>query len=84
MAPKKRTRSPPSLVGKVYCFTGFRDKELQDLIIAAGGSVAGTVTKAVTDVVCKYGDENTKKVVDAVAKGLNLVTREDLENELKV
>jgi NAD-dependent DNA ligase len=84
MPPKKRARAPTSLVGKVFCFTGFRDKELQELIIAAGGAVAGTVTKAVTDVVCKNGDENTKKVTDAVAKGLNIVIREDLENELKV
>lgn len=63
MPPKKRSRSQqPSLAGKVYCFTGFRDKELQELIVAAGGTVAGSVTKAVTDVVCKTGDENTKKV----------------------
>jgi NAD-dependent DNA ligase len=84
MPPKKRSRSQPSLAGKVYCFSGFRDKELQDLIVAAGGTVASSVTKAVTDVVCKNGDQNTKKVTDAAAKGLNIVTREDLESELKV
>jgi NAD-dependent DNA ligase len=84
MPPKKRSRSQPSFAGKVFCFSGFRDKELQDLIIAAGGGMASTVTKAVTDVVCKSGDQNTKKVTDAAAKGLNIMTREDLESELKV
>ena len=86
MPPKKKRAQPsgPSYVGEVFCFTGFRDKELSDLVEAAGGTVAGSMTKAVTCVVCKSGSESTKKVQDAVNKGLKLMTKTELEDELKV
>ena len=67
----------------VYCFTGFRDKDLESKIIAAGGKVAASVTKAVTVVVYKTGSEGTKKVQDAEAKGLKIVTKERLEEEME-
>jgi predicted DNA-binding WGR domain protein len=84
MPPKKRAApSGPSYAGEVFCFTGFRDKDLGDAVVAAGGSVAASMTKAVTCVVCKNGSESTKKVQDAVAKGLKLMTKTELEDELQ-
>merc|ERR1719165_34168 len=71
------TKGGVSVDGKVFCFTGFRDAELEGLIRAAGGQVAASVTKAVTTVVCKTGAEDTKKVKDAEAKGLTIMTKED-------
>ncbi len=63
MPPKKRTRVPISLEGKVFCFVGFRDKELQDLIVAAGGTIASSIrVKAITHVVYEAGNENAKNV----------------------
>ena len=81
MPPKKKSKSD-SLDGKVFCFTGFRDAELEGLIRAAGGQVAASVTKALTTVVCKTGAEDTKKVKDAEAKGLTIMTKEELQEML--
>jgi hypothetical protein len=67
MPPKKKAKAAPSLAGEVCAFSGFRDEKLVDLIIAAGGIVAGSMTKSVTMVVCKSTSNTTAEPPPAVA-----------------
>jgi NAD-dependent DNA ligase len=83
MPPKKKVKAP-SLAGEVCAFTGFRDENLAALIVAAGGTVANSMTKAVTMVVCKSTSNTTAKIQEAIARGAKLISKEDLEADLQV
>jgi DNA ligase (NAD+) len=48
------------LVGKLYAFSEFRDKELENFIIDQGGQVKGSVSKATTAVFAPPGANSTK------------------------
>ena len=51
-----------ALAGKVFCFTGFRDKGLEKKIQSYGGKIASSVTKAVTHLVVADDEPSTKRV----------------------
>ncbi len=56
-------------------FSGFRDKELEMHIIAAGGSVCGSVTKNTTHLIVKT-DNNSGKIQKARSIGIPVLTKE--------
>jgi predicted DNA-binding WGR domain protein len=79
-ASASATASGVDLSSDVFCFTGFRDKDLEAKIRRAGGSVAGSMTKAVTVVVRSTGADESTKVEAARAKGLRVLTRMEVED----
>lgn len=67
------------LEGKKFCFTGFRSKELQAQIEAAGGEVSSSVSRKTSYVVSKTPDKITGKVKKAVELDIPIIGIEDLE-----
>lgn len=55
-----------AIAGSVFVFTGFRNKDIETTIVAAGGKVGTSVSKKTTAVVAKDPDVVTGKVKDAI------------------
>ena len=69
---------PGFLSKEVFVFTGFRDKDLEARIVAAGGTVAPSVTSKVTRVIIKdEAGRDSTKARNAEAKGIPLVLAAD-------
>jgi NAD-dependent DNA ligase len=69
----------------VIVFTGFRDKSLEERIIAAGGTVAPSVTSKVTRVIIKDEDgRDSTKARNAEAKGIPIVLATDFAKYLSM
>lgn len=54
-----------TLSGKSFCFTGVRDKNLEQEIISLGGKISSGVSKNLTVLVAKDPEENSSKLVKA-------------------
>ena len=59
--PKIIDKDPSKLklVGKVFCFTGFRDKNMETKILSLGGTIENSMKKSVNTLVIK--DKSAKK-----------------------
>lgn len=75
-------KSPPkkneAVADKAFVFTGFRDKDLETAIAAAGGRVASGVTKKVQFLVIKDADVKSGKLDKAEELGVKVITRAEL------
>lgn len=74
---KKKTFS--KVTGKTIVFSGFRDKELEELIIEHGGFVGYTVTKTTTLVVTKNPDDSSSKLKKARENKIEILQKEFFE-----
>jgi NAD-dependent DNA ligase len=63
--------------GQVVVFSGFRDKAFEDAVIAGGGSIVGSVTKAVTLLVSNDPKGENGKVKEARMKDVRVVSNEE-------
>ena len=63
------------MVGKVYCFTGFRDAALRSQLEARGAVVEDSLTKSVNVVVRKDASVESGTVKKARARGVAVVER---------
>ena len=73
------------LVGKIFVFTGFRDKELKDKVIARGGQVSDSVTSRTSAVVRLDGqEERTGKIADADKKKIPVLYKSDFIKEFNL
>lgn len=63
-----------SLTGKSFCFTGIRDKPLEDRIEAEGGSIKGSVGKGLTILVAKLVDTTSGKGLKAAQLGVKVIS----------
>ncbi len=70
------------LTGRIFCFTGFRDSELQERIEAKGGTMSASVTKATTDLVCATTDSLSTKAQKAKKEGKTILSKAELEELL--
>lgn len=81
---KKLKPKSSALVGMNFCFTGFRNRDAELLIINHGGEVKGSVSKATTVLFCK-ADSGTK-YGKATKLGVDTVLKDDhmswLENKV--
>jgi NAD-dependent DNA ligase len=71
------------LEGKSFVFTGFRRKDLEEVIESRGGKVAGSVSKTTTYLVMKAKGSGSSKETKAISLGVVILTVEELENLLK-
>jgi DNA ligase (NAD+) len=67
---------------QVVVFTGFRDKVLEDKLIAYGARIGSSVSGKTTYLITKDKDVGSKKVVDAKEKGIMILSKDELTEVL--
>jgi NAD-dependent DNA ligase len=82
--PKRLVYSEPTieldsnlLKGQVFTFTGVRDKELADHILANGGQVSDSLSSKTTTLICKDKGSSSAKMQKAEAMKINIWSLED-------
>jgi NAD-dependent DNA ligase len=65
-------------------FTGFRDKDIEEYIIANGGKVSGSVSKNTSHVVVKDKNKDSSKAVKAKELGVPVVSVEEFKILIKI
>jgi DNA ligase (NAD+) len=74
--PKEDVQGP--LCGTSVCFTGVRDKTLEEAIVEAGGEIKGGVSKTLTILVAKDPNSNSGKAKKARAQGTQVLSLQDM------
>ena len=72
-----KSKSKPKFEGAVIVFTGFRNKDWETAIKAAGGKIAATVSAKTTLVVAKDPEDTSGKLKLARDLGVEIVAVED-------
>lgn len=72
------------LLGEKLVFTGFRDKQLEALVVGAGGEVQTSFNKKTTCVVAKDVNESSGKLQKARDSGIRIISGEELQQMLGV
>lgn len=70
------------MAGQVVLFTGFHPKDLEDAVVAQGGTLADAWGKKVTVLVVKDATVANEKTKKAAAAGVPVVTAEQFKNKL--
>ena len=63
--------------GRIFCFSGVRDKELEAHIKSEGGEIIQGVTKEITDLIVKDLDTQSSKLKKAKKLNKNIIEYED-------
>lgn len=61
-------------------FTGFRNKEWEELIKQNGGEIGGGITKKTTLLIVKARKKPTGKILKAQQQGVKIMTKDEFEN----
>lgn len=69
-----------ALVGETVCFTGFRNKQLEERFTNAGAKVASSLSKSVTILIAADPEENSTKLTKARQQGTRIVGLADVED----
>lgn len=75
----KSSTIPKIFDGKTFLFTGFRDKELAEDILARGGIIADTFVKSVTDLIIPDITTTNTKIEKARNTGIRIHIREQIK-----
>jgi NAD-dependent DNA ligase len=70
------------ITGKVFVFSGFRNKELKDTLISKGAEVSESLTKKTNYLVVKDSAANTSKTEKAIQLNVNIITPDQLQSIL--
>ena len=79
-APKQQGPKK-SFSNMTIVFTGFRNKEWEEMIESNGGHITNSVSKKTTLVVALNPDDNTGKTAKANDLGVRVISRDDFEKE---
>ena len=79
--PRKSPHNAP-LKNVKFVFSGFRDKELIDKLVALGATQSTNVTKNTSIVIAKNKKDSTTKLDDARRLRIPIITPEELINQL--
>jgi len=79
--PLRAPSSGSPLVGKTVCMTGFRDRAMEEAVVAAGGMVASGVSKHLGFLVAADPDSTSGKASKARAYGVPVIGIDEM-NEL--
>lgn len=82
-SPKKETESN-NLEGLSVCMSGFRDKEIKNLVEKNGGKLASGVSKNTTHLVVKDKSKSSSKITKAEELGIPVLTKEEFLNQVKI
>ncbi len=72
-----RAKAIGSLTGKSFCFTGFRDSDLQEKIEGLGGTMKSSAVKGLTYLVAQDPTSNSGKSQKARSQGTDIIGIED-------
>ena len=64
--------------GKSFCFTGFRDGDLEQKVEKMGGQMKSSVSKGLTYLVCADPNSGSSKLAKARKYGVEVIGRDDL------
>jgi NAD-dependent DNA ligase len=80
------TKEPASneLEGKVFVFSGFRNKDLEADIADLGGKMGSSVSSKTTHLVVKDKTATTSKITKAQTLGINIWDQADLDESMSV
>ena len=81
-ATEKKISTSNDLEGRVYVFTGVRDLKAEDEIIKRSGKIGSSVNGKSTHLIIKKHGSNSSKELKAIELGLNILTLDELWNEL--
>lgn len=79
---KVETTESDIFQGRVFCFTGFRNKEMEAIISKNGGKVSATYTKAVTDLIIKEKGSGSSKEQKAMSAGIRIYSESEFRELL--
>lgn len=74
---KTETAESDIYQGRVFCFTGFRNKAMGDIIKKNGGTVSATYTKSVTDLIIKEKGSGSSKEQKAMKAGIRIYSESE-------
>jgi NAD-dependent DNA ligase len=80
-APSSPRPSKKSLANMTVVFTGFRNKEWEEILDTAGGKVGSTVSKNTSLVVAADPTDNTGKIKKANDLGVRVISKDQFERE---
>ena len=61
------------LSGKIYCFSGIRNKKVTQFIIENGGLVENSIKSNITNIIVKDINSTSSKIEKAKSRGINIV-----------
>ena len=70
------------LAGKKICFTGVRDRQLEALIMKAGGEVTNSVSKNTSWLIVDDLNTSSGKAIKARSLGIPIVTIDGFKNQI--
>jgi NAD-dependent DNA ligase len=74
----------PDFSGKIFVFTGFRDKELEKKVEKLGGKITSSVSSKTDAVICADLSAKTSKILDAEKKKIKILTREQFLDKYRL
>jgi NAD-dependent DNA ligase len=77
----KQHKNKKSLANMTIVFTGFRNKEWEEMLENAGGKVSSAVSKKTSLVVAANPEDNTGKTLKANDLGVPVISREQFEKD---
>lgn len=82
--PTKVKAMSSKLHGQNVAFTGFRDSELEAIIISNGGQLSSGVSSKTTILLVKSKDSGSSKVTKAESQGIKIMTSEEFTQKYKL
>jgi len=79
--PAAQRPAKKSLSGMTIVFTGFRNKEWEEMLESAGGKVSSAVSKNTNLVVAVNPNDNTGKILKANDLGVPVMSKDQFERE---
>jgi NAD-dependent DNA ligase len=65
-----------------FVFSGFRDKDYEEIIKNNNGIVNDTITKTTNYLVVKDTSKITEKIKKAIEKGIKVISKEEFEKNI--
>ncbi len=79
---KKTETTSNDLESKSFCFSGVRDKNMEQIIESKGGKILSGVSSKTTHLVVKEKNSGSSKEVKALELGIEILTLDELKNFL--
>ena len=83
-APAEVKQVGKSLISHTVVFTGIRDKTLESIIEANGGTIGSGVSSKTTDLICKSPSDGSAKLEKARGLGIYIATIADFRKKYKL
>lgn len=80
---KQPTNQHLFIKGNKFCFTGFRDKDLQDFVELNGGNVVSTVSKSTNYIIAKDINENSSKIEKGNELNIKIISLSEFKSKIK-